>query len=84
MTRPITFLSDYGYDDDFVGVCHAVIARIAPESTVIDLTHGINRHAVGGGRRRARQRPALRAGGRPPRDRRPRCRFAAPRRCGPR
>ena len=40
MTRPITFLSDYGYDDDFVGVCHAVIARIAPQSTVIDLTHG--------------------------------------------
>ena len=23
----ITFLSDYGYEDDFVGVCHAVIAR---------------------------------------------------------
>jgi len=49
MTRPITFLSDYGYDDDFVGVCHAVIARIAPESTVIDLTHGINRHSVAEG-----------------------------------
>ena len=26
----ITFLSDYGTDDDFVGVCHAVIARIGP------------------------------------------------------
>jgi hypothetical protein len=43
---PITFLSDYGLDDDFVGVCHAVIARIAPEARVIDLTHGIDRHDV--------------------------------------
>jgi S-adenosylmethionine hydrolase len=46
MTRPLTFLSDYGLDDDFVGVCHAVIARIAPEARVIDLGHGIPRHDV--------------------------------------
>jgi S-adenosylmethionine hydrolase len=46
VTRPITFLSDYGYDDEFAGVCHAVIARIAPDAAVIDLTHGIERHAV--------------------------------------
>jgi S-adenosyl-L-methionine hydrolase (adenosine-forming) len=38
---PITFLSDYGYRDEFVGVCHGVIARIAPGATVIDLTHGL-------------------------------------------
>ncbi|MBJ7331206.1 MAG: SAM-dependent chlorinase/fluorinase [Solirubrobacteraceae bacterium] len=44
--RPITFLSDYGTDDDFVGVCHAVIARHAPGAQVIDLTHGIARHDV--------------------------------------
>jgi len=43
---PITFLSDYGLGDDFVGVCHAVIARIAPEARVIDLTHGLDRHDV--------------------------------------
>jgi S-adenosyl-L-methionine hydrolase (adenosine-forming) len=43
---PITFLSDYGYEDDFAGVCQAVIARIAPGAQVIDLTHGIRRHAV--------------------------------------
>lgn len=42
----VTFLSDYGLADDFVGVCHAVIARIAPEARVIDLTHGIPRHDV--------------------------------------
>jgi S-adenosyl-L-methionine hydrolase (adenosine-forming) len=44
--RPITFLSDYGYEDEFAGVCRAVIARIAPDARVIDLTHGIERHAV--------------------------------------
>jgi S-adenosyl-L-methionine hydrolase (adenosine-forming) len=46
VTRPITFLSDYGTDDEFAGVCRAVIARIAPEAMVIDLTHGISRHGV--------------------------------------
>lgn len=46
MTRPITFLTDYGLDDDFVGVCHAVMARIAPDARIIDLTHGIARHDV--------------------------------------
>jgi S-adenosylmethionine hydrolase len=40
----ITFLSDYGRSDDFVGVCHAVMARVAPEARVIDLSHGIGRH----------------------------------------
>jgi S-adenosyl-L-methionine hydrolase (adenosine-forming) len=47
--RPITFLSDYGYDDEFAGLCRAVIARIAPNAQVIDLTHGIRRHAVAEG-----------------------------------
>src|SRR3954470_96819 len=46
MVRPLTFLSDYGLEDDFVGVCHAVIARIAPDARVIDLTHGLDRHDV--------------------------------------
>jgi len=46
VTRPITFLSDYGLSDEFAGVCRAVIARIAPDAQVIDLTHGIPRHDV--------------------------------------
>jgi S-adenosyl-L-methionine hydrolase (adenosine-forming) len=46
MPRPITFLSDYGLEDDFVGVCHAVIARIAPDARVVDLTHGLGRHDI--------------------------------------
>jgi S-adenosyl-L-methionine hydrolase (adenosine-forming) len=42
----ITFLSDFGLQDDFVGTCHGVIARIAPEARVIDVTHGIAPQAV--------------------------------------
>jgi len=45
----ITFLSDYGVQDDFVGVCHGVIARLCPRARVIDLTHGVARHDVLGG-----------------------------------
>lgn len=45
----VTFLSDYGLDDDFVGVCHGVIARIAPHVRIIDVTHGIARHDVRAG-----------------------------------
>jgi S-adenosylmethionine hydrolase len=45
----ITFLSDYGLQDDFVGVCHGVIAKICPQARVIDLTHGIGRHDVRAG-----------------------------------
>ena len=44
--RGITFLSDYGLDDDFVGVCHGVMATISPDSRIIDLSHGVPRHDV--------------------------------------
>jgi len=37
----ITFLSDYGLGDEFVGVCHSVIARRCPQAHVIDLTHAV-------------------------------------------
>jgi S-adenosylmethionine hydrolase len=42
----ITFLSDYGYRDEFVGICHGVIARRCPRARVIDITHGIPRHDI--------------------------------------
>jgi S-adenosylmethionine hydrolase len=45
----LTFLSDYGLEDDFVGVCHGVIAKLCPQARVIDLTHGIRRHDVRAG-----------------------------------
>ena len=41
MTHPIVFLSDFGYRNEWVGICHAVINKLAPESQVIDLSHGI-------------------------------------------
>jgi S-adenosylmethionine hydrolase len=37
----VTFLSDFGLQDDFVGTCHGVIKRIAPEAEIIDITHGV-------------------------------------------
>jgi S-adenosyl-L-methionine hydrolase (adenosine-forming) len=43
---PVTFLSDFGLEDEFVGVCHGVIARRCPGARVIDLTHAIPRHDV--------------------------------------
>jgi S-adenosyl-L-methionine hydrolase (adenosine-forming) len=49
MSSVVTFLSDYGVEDDFVGVCHGVIARLAPEARVIDIAHGIPRHDVRAG-----------------------------------
>ena len=42
----VTFLSDFGLQDDFVGTCHGVIKRIAPEAEIIDVTHGIPRQQV--------------------------------------
>ena len=42
----VTLLTDYGRDDDFVGVCHGVIRRIAPGAEIVDITHGIPRYAV--------------------------------------
>ncbi|HEY2959288.1 MAG TPA: SAM-dependent chlorinase/fluorinase [Actinomycetota bacterium] len=37
----ITFTSDYGLDDNFVGVCRGVIAGIAPHARVIDVSHAV-------------------------------------------
>src|SRR5580765_7898675 len=47
-SRPmvITFLTDFGLQDDFVGTCHGVIKRIAPDAQIIDITHGIPAQAV--------------------------------------
>jgi S-adenosyl-L-methionine hydrolase (adenosine-forming) len=42
----VTLLTDYGRDDDFVGVCHGVIRSIYPEVQIVDITHGIERYGV--------------------------------------
>lgn len=46
MSRPIVFLTDYGLTDEFVGVCHGVMVRVAPDVRVIDLAHSIPRQDV--------------------------------------
>jgi len=47
--KTITFLSDYGLADEFVGVVKSVIRSIAPDVAVIDLTHEIEPHDVRAG-----------------------------------
>jgi len=44
--QPITFLTDFGLEDDFVGTCHGVMKRIAPQVEIIDLTHGIEPQSI--------------------------------------
>ncbi len=39
--RFVSFLSDYGRVDEFVGVCHAVMLDIAPEVRIVDITHDV-------------------------------------------
>ena len=46
MTLPISFLSDFGHEDEFVGVVHGVIAKIAPDARVIDIGHDFPRGDV--------------------------------------
>jgi S-adenosylmethionine hydrolase len=56
----ITFLSDYGLADEFVGVVHSVIHSLAPSVDVIDLTHQIPPYDVrAGGLALARSAPYL-------------------------
>jgi S-adenosyl-L-methionine hydrolase (adenosine-forming) len=45
----ISFLTDYGHADEFVGVCKSVIRQLAPETVVIDLTHDLPAHDVRAG-----------------------------------
>jgi S-adenosylmethionine hydrolase len=45
----VSFLSDYGLADEFVGVVHSVIRSLAPDVTVVDITHGVPRHDVRAG-----------------------------------
>ena len=49
MALPISFLSDFGLADEFVGVVHGVVARLAPESRVIDVSHQVDRGNVRAG-----------------------------------
>lgn len=45
----VSFLSDYGHDDEFVGVVHSVIHQLCPGVRIIDITHGVDPYDVRGG-----------------------------------
>jgi S-adenosyl-L-methionine hydrolase (adenosine-forming) len=45
----ISFLSDYGIADEFVGVVKGVIRQLAPEALVIDITHSVPAYDVRSG-----------------------------------
>jgi len=47
--RCVSFLSDYGHADEFVGVCKAVMIGLAPELTVVDISHEVPPHDVRAG-----------------------------------
>jgi S-adenosyl-L-methionine hydrolase (adenosine-forming) len=42
----ITFTSDYGLGGHFVGVCHGVVARVAPRVRVLDVSHAVGAQDV--------------------------------------
>src|SRR5580704_6128290 len=46
MFETITFLTDFGLQDDFVGVCRGVIRGIARDTEILDVSHGIAPQAV--------------------------------------
>jgi S-adenosyl-L-methionine hydrolase (adenosine-forming) len=45
----ISFLSDYGRADEFVGVVHSVLRSLAPHAHVVDVNHDIPPHDVRAG-----------------------------------
>ncbi len=47
--RPIVFLSDFGLGNEWVGICHSVMAGISPDSPIVDLSHLIRPLEVGSG-----------------------------------
>jgi S-adenosylmethionine hydrolase len=40
-TRTIVFVTDFGLENEWVGICHAVMSRIAPGCRIVDLSHFI-------------------------------------------
>jgi S-adenosylmethionine hydrolase len=37
--RPIVFVSDFGLGNEWVGICHSILAGISPRSPIVDLMH---------------------------------------------
>jgi S-adenosylmethionine hydrolase len=46
MSKIITLTTDFGLEDEYVGVMKGVILARAPQSTIVDLSHAINRQNI--------------------------------------
>lgn len=42
----VSFMSDFGLEDNYVGVVKGAILRDAPDATIVDVTHSIPRHNI--------------------------------------
>jgi len=40
-SRIVTFSTDFGLSDPFVGILHGVVLNIAPETTIVDICHAV-------------------------------------------
>jgi S-adenosylmethionine hydrolase len=45
-TRIVTFTTDFGLNDAFVGIMHGVVFNIHPEATVVDVCHAVASYDV--------------------------------------
>src|SRR5262245_6838016 len=50
-TRAIVFVTDFGLDNEWVGMCHAVMTRVAPDARIVDLSHFVRQLDVRAGAR---------------------------------
>ena len=48
-SETISFLSDYGLADEFVGVVKSVVRQVAPHVAVVDITHDVAAHDIRAG-----------------------------------
>lgn len=49
MSRTIALLTDFGLDDPYVGQMKGVLADLAPDSRIIDVSHGVEPFCISQG-----------------------------------
>ena len=45
-SRVVTFTTDFGLSDPFVGILHGVVLNIHPETTIVDISHAVPSYDV--------------------------------------
>ena len=61
--RIVTFTSDFGLQDAFVGIMHGVVLNIEPETRIVDICHAVASYDVLDGALGACQAGAVWVGG---------------------